>query len=285
MTREGKVMSNNITKQSGYHGLLAANSLTNVKHFEGLFIQIAVSENGYIAIYYPYEPEIQKGLRRAFSPEKQERLELIHISQINSFDIECVDSTKVSGGSGGAVAGALIGGMFGFSGAGAVIGSSASRGKVTQNITDITLVLNTKNFNNPRVEVLLYKREPTATEMDKLRRHHHKNYTDYFPYGLREYYDYKKLCLNKDGKKLAEKVYNGKPGFIALKYEPNFAQIEELGSTLTQMLTTQQQSEAAAVSAPQISSADELAKFKSLLDSGVITQDEFDAKKKQLLGL
>jgi hypothetical protein len=36
---------------------------------------------------------------------------------------------------------------------------------------------------------------------------------------------------------------------------------------------------------PTIFSADELQKFKGLLDSGVITQDEFDAKKKQLLGL
>ena len=34
-----------------------------------------------------------------------------------------------------------------------------------------------------------------------------------------------------------------------------------------------------------ISSADELKKYKDLLDSGVITQEEFDAKKKQLLGL
>lgn len=33
------------------------------------------------------------------------------------------------------------------------------------------------------------------------------------------------------------------------------------------------------------SSADELMKFKELLDSGVITQEEFDVKKKQLLGL
>lgn len=33
------------------------------------------------------------------------------------------------------------------------------------------------------------------------------------------------------------------------------------------------------------SAADELKKFKELLDSGVITQEEFDAKKKQLLGL
>lgn len=35
----------------------------------------------------------------------------------------------------------------------------------------------------------------------------------------------------------------------------------------------------------QNSAADELKKFKELLDSGVITQEEFDAKKKQLLGL
>lgn len=35
----------------------------------------------------------------------------------------------------------------------------------------------------------------------------------------------------------------------------------------------------------QVSDADELAKYKDLLDKGVITQEEFDAKKKQLLGL
>ena len=34
-----------------------------------------------------------------------------------------------------------------------------------------------------------------------------------------------------------------------------------------------------------VSAADELKKYKELLDSGVITQEEFDAKKKQLLGL
>lgn len=33
------------------------------------------------------------------------------------------------------------------------------------------------------------------------------------------------------------------------------------------------------------SAADELKKFKELLDCGIITQEEFDAKKKQLLGL
>ena len=35
----------------------------------------------------------------------------------------------------------------------------------------------------------------------------------------------------------------------------------------------------------QTSPADELKKFKELLDMGIITQDEFDSKKKELLGL
>lgn len=37
--------------------------------------------------------------------------------------------------------------------------------------------------------------------------------------------------------------------------------------------------------APVASNADELKKYKELLDTGVISQEEFDAKKKQLLGL
>ncbi len=36
---------------------------------------------------------------------------------------------------------------------------------------------------------------------------------------------------------------------------------------------------------PTSSTADELQKFKKLLDDGIITQEEFDAKKNQLLGL
>ena len=39
------------------------------------------------------------------------------------------------------------------------------------------------------------------------------------------------------------------------------------------------------VAAAPVSAADEIKKFKELLDIGAITQEEFDAKKKQLLGL
>jgi hypothetical protein len=35
----------------------------------------------------------------------------------------------------------------------------------------------------------------------------------------------------------------------------------------------------------QISQADELKKYKELLDNNVITQEEFDKKKKQILNL
>ncbi len=46
-----------------------------------------------------------------------------------------------------------------------------------------------------------------------------------------------------------------------------------------------QQKNSPMVISSTVSNADELKKFKELLDSGVITQEEFDAKKKQLLGL
>lgn len=42
---------------------------------------------------------------------------------------------------------------------------------------------------------------------------------------------------------------------------------------------------AAGPATPPVSSADELKGYKELLDMGAITQAEFDAKKKQLLGL
>ena len=37
--------------------------------------------------------------------------------------------------------------------------------------------------------------------------------------------------------------------------------------------------------APATSPADEIKRYKELLDTGILTQEEFDAKKKQLLGL
>ena len=39
------------------------------------------------------------------------------------------------------------------------------------------------------------------------------------------------------------------------------------------------------VASPSVSVADEIRKFKELLDLGAITEDEYNAKKKDLLGL
>lgn len=61
---------------------------------------------------------------------------------------------------------------------------------------------------------------------------------------------------------------------------------QEIHSVLSELIG-KVQGEASSLQGTQKSnsSADELKKFKDLLDSGVITQEEFDAKKKQLLGL
>ena len=50
-------------------------------------------------------------------------------------------------------------------------------------------------------------------------------------------------------------------------------------------LIKKQKNAPVAPTAEAFSAADELKKFKELLDMGVITQEEFDAKKKELLGL
>lgn len=65
---------------------------------------------------------------------------------------------------------------------------------------------------------------------------------------------------------------------------------DELYKAISKLLIDRQDSKqpiAQTTIKPEIpqSNADELKKYKDLLDSGVISQEEFDAKKKQLLGL
>lgn len=64
---------------------------------------------------------------------------------------------------------------------------------------------------------------------------------------------------------------------------------DEIRTAITNLLNNRQTKQTVATTTikqeiPQ-SNADELKKYKDLLDSGVISQEEFDAKKKQLLGL
>lgn len=76
-------------------------------------------------------------------------------------------------------------------------------------------------------------------------------------------------------------AYN-KANNIVFRGEHN-SDMEELKSFVEQQIMAR--SEPTPVATKQDSSADEIRKFKSLLDDGIITKEEFDAKKKQLLGL
>ncbi len=72
-------------------------------------------------------------------------------------------------------------------------------------------------------------------------------------------------------------TFNNSTGF------QNF--IGKLGTLMNQPDESSPRLSSPAISSPAISSADEILKFKKLMDEGIITQAEFDAKKKQLLGI
>ena len=60
---------------------------------------------------------------------------------------------------------------------------------------------------------------------------------------------------------------------------------EEISIVINDLIRNRQKKPSTTTIIQQSDAADELSKFKNLLDQGVITQEEFDAKKKQLLGL
>ncbi len=63
------------------------------------------------------------------------------------------------------------------------------------------------------------------------------------------------------------------------------ANADEILNAVSKLLISRQENHGTAHQEIPQSSADELKKYKDLLDSGVITQKEFDTKKKQLLDL
>lgn len=75
---------------------------------------------------------------------------------------------------------------------------------------------------------------------------------------------------------------SGKIKFLGIKNR------NEIHDCLSKLLISRQENKPATQTIKQEipkSEADELKKYKELFDMGVITQEEFDAKKKQLLGL
>ena len=76
-------------------------------------------------------------------------------------------------------------------------------------------------------------------------------------------------------------------GTINFKAIENYKEIHETvgGLLIDRQNKSQPISQTTIKQEIQQSDADELKKYKELLDSGIITQEEFDAKKKQLLGV
>jgi hypothetical protein len=73
-------------------------------------------------------------------------------------------------------------------------------------------------------------------------------------------------------------------GKIKFMYIANASDIHKV---ISDLLMDRQENKNSSVNVvkQEVSDADELKKFKGLLDQGIISQEEFDAKKKQLLGL
>ncbi len=76
---------------------------------------------------------------------------------------------------------------------------------------------------------------------------------------------------------------SGKIKFLVMK------NADKIYNVINELLINRQQEKVVATpvvtNTPVSDEADQLKKFKDLLDNGIITQEEFDAKKKQLLGL
>ncbi|MBQ4128559.1 MAG: SHOCT domain-containing protein [Ruminococcus sp.] len=75
---------------------------------------------------------------------------------------------------------------------------------------------------------------------------------------------------------------SGKISFLAIK------NANEIYGVINNLLVDRQKEKAQSAGTTIVQNSDEadkLKKYKELLDTGVITQEEFDAKKKQLLGL
>ena len=90
------------------------------------------------------------------------------------------------------------------------------------------------------------------------------------------------VAINGFFKGIAVATSSGKISFLFVKnYQAVFKVIQDL------LVKRQEKKDMtpSPVAVPVQSNASQLKEFKELLDSGIITQEEFDAKKKQLLGL
>ena len=81
-----------------------------------------------------------------------------------------------------------------------------------------------------------------------------------------------------------ESVFGNDEFDFSRKLSVELARVNAVGDVVAAMTGSVSSSQASAAPSAE-HTADDILKFKSLLDAGVITQAEFDAKKKQLLGI
>jgi hypothetical protein len=207
---------------------------------------MAVSESGYIGIYTPPQKKaVMVKPGGLLSYPKYEEEE--GPEEFAVLHINQVSGFKLITDNKSGLGAAVAGGLL-FGTGGAVVGQAISSGKAKS----IDLQIKMNDFQNPQIVVPLYRAEGAGNTL-----------------------------LNPLGV-LGKSVNSAMVGGTQRRTQ----EIQELMSSLDNLLQAAQvvhQEPAPAVQ--QASSADELAKFKKLLDDGVISQDEFDAKKKLLLGL
>lgn len=80
-------------------------------------------------------------------------------------------------------------------------------------------------------------------------------------------------------KRLTVSTSSGRISFLLVKNK------DDIYNVVNELIIARQQKKETVQSVEATGTADELKKYKELLDSGVITQEEFEAKKKQLLEL
>lgn len=105
----------------------------------------------------------------------------------------------------------------------------------------------------------------------------------------------KKMSVNftVDNRNIEKLTFNALPSDTkrgSLVYKAVLQEIDKVLFVLNDISQKAQKTREASVAPEEtvsatVSVADEILKFKQLLDMGVITQEEFDAKKKQLLGI
>ena len=80
-------------------------------------------------------------------------------------------------------------------------------------------------------------------------------------------------------------VVSTSSGQLKFMYVENASEIHAVINDLLMKRQESNRNSSINVTKKEISNADELIKFKELLDSGIISQEEYEAKKKQLLGI